>query len=432
MKKSKDNTTPFDRHRIPPKQNVFLTPFIWGICWILTRKQRLRIKKIGMKGLKPPYLVLGNHLAFMDFLVTPLTLFPRRANYVSELEGFEAYGETLYRQIGCLGTRKFIYDIALIKNIKRVMERRGILVLYPEARYANVGTSSELPDSVAKLVKWLKVPVVVLRMKGNYLQSPIWNLHKRPGVRLEATLEKVFDAKAIQELSPEEISDCLGKKLRHDEYAWQYEHGMKINYDKRAEGLEAVLYLCPICKAEFQMAAMNAELVCQQCQSRWELTELGQINVMGDVKGKGYTERKSFTHIPDWYEWQRQEVISEIDLGDYRLEQEVLVEALPNAKKFIPLGKGILSHNRSGFSLLYYDESQEKQDLFFPSQGMTSIHTEYDYRGKGPCVVLSTLDNSYFLFSRDLKFNVTKIQFATEYFYNLSKGEKKPEAESQL
>jgi hypothetical protein len=74
----------------------------------------------------------------MDFIVSPLAVFPYRANYVSELEGFENYGEWLYRQAGCLGTRKFVNDIALIKNIKKVMERRGILVLYPEARYANV------------------------------------------------------------------------------------------------------------------------------------------------------------------------------------------------------------------------------------------------------------------------------------------------------
>ena len=40
---------------------------------------------------------------------------------------------------GCLGTRKFVDDFALIQNIRRVMERKGILVLYPEARYANVG-----------------------------------------------------------------------------------------------------------------------------------------------------------------------------------------------------------------------------------------------------------------------------------------------------
>lgn len=46
---------------------------------------------------------------------------------------------------------------------------------------------------------------------------------------------------------------------------------------------------------------------------------------------------------------------------------------------------------------------------------------KYNYRGKGQCIKLSTLDNTYFLFSEELEFNVTKIQFATEYYYKLAK-----------
>ena len=166
MKKKKIVTTPFDRQRIPPKQNLFFMLPIWLICKIVTSRSKLRINRVNMKGLKPPFLVLGTHQAFMDFIVSPLAVFPYRANYISELEGFENFGEWLYRQAGCLGTRKFVNDIALIKNIKRVMERKGILIYYPEARYANVGASSELPGSVGKLVKYLDVPVVTLNMRG--------------------------------------------------------------------------------------------------------------------------------------------------------------------------------------------------------------------------------------------------------------------------
>ena len=182
------DTKPFDRMKEPPKQNLFFMPFIWIGCFLITRMAKLKIVKTDKRGIKPPYLVLGTHHSFTDFYVTPLALFPHRANYVSELEGFEYYGEWIYRQAGCLGTRKFVDDMALIKNIKRVTDRGGILVLYPEARYANVGTSSKLPMSVAKLVKLLKVPVVTLNMKGNYLQSPIWNLTKRKEARLHTDM----------------------------------------------------------------------------------------------------------------------------------------------------------------------------------------------------------------------------------------------------
>ena len=121
LRKKKPDTTPFDRRRIPPKQNLFMMPAIWLLCKVLTLPYHLKITKVNMQGLKPPFLVLGTHHSFMDFIVTPLTLFPHRANYVSELEGFEYYGEWLYRQLGCLGTRKFVNDTALVQNIRSEM-----------------------------------------------------------------------------------------------------------------------------------------------------------------------------------------------------------------------------------------------------------------------------------------------------------------------
>ena len=60
--------------------------------------------------------------------------------------------------------------------------------------------------------------------------------------------------------------------------------------------------------------------------------------------------------------------------------------------------------------------------MFFSSSSMTSIHTEYDYRGKGQCVTLSTVDNTYFIYPLEEGFNATKIQFAVEYFYKLNKN----------
>jgi len=428
--KKKIVTTPFDRYMKPPKQNLFFMPIIWLYCWWVTKKAKLRINKVGMKGLKPPFLVLGSHHAFMDFCVTPLALFPHRANYISELEGFEAYGEWLYRQVGCLGTRKFVNDLALIKNIRRVIERNGILVLYPEARYANVGTNSQLPESVGKLAKMLKVPVVVINMRGNYLQSPIWNLTMRNEAKLEATITQVFTREELGKATISEINEKLQEFLTYDEYSWQYETKQAITYEKRAEGLELVLYQCPVCKYEFKMASEGAELFCRQCGERWYMTEYGRMEHLSKNKqtkrlNDEMADTLDFAHIPNWYEWERKQVINEIDKGTYFLNIKVHIESLPNAVNFIDLGEGGLLHDKTGFYLTLkdYGEDEEKTLHFLPIT-MTSIHTEYNYRGKGQCVTLSTLDNTYFLFPRGEGFNATKIQFATEYLYEVDKGKK--------
>lgn len=413
------DNTPFDTARIPPKQNLLFAPGLWVYSKFMTRGTGLKIEKINMEGLKPPYLVLGSHHSFADFFVTPLALKPHRANYVSEIEGFEAYGEWFFRQFGCLGTRKFISDINLVKNIKRIMDRKGILVLYPEARYANVGTNTVIPDSVGKLIKFLKVPVVVINMHGNYLQSPIWNLAKRDGIRMKAELTKILTPEDCTGRSVEEIMGIVRSALTYDEYKWQQEQGIKITHPKRAEGLHLPLYQCPVCGKEFEMTSEGIKLRCNSCGAEWEKDEDSRLHLITPAGDAPYDEER-FSSIVNWYEWQRENVINEIRSGAYHLECDVRVEALPNGVNFINLGDGHLSHSDDGFDLLLTDYGEDAPHVrHFSSNSMFSIHTEYDYRGKGQCVTLSTKENTYFLFPTDKRncFNATKIQFATEYLW---------------
>lgn len=409
-KRKKIDTRPFDRLKVPPKQNCLIMPFMWAYCFFTTRNYKLKIDKINMKGLKPPYLILATHHSFMDFLVTPLAIAPHLANYISELEGFEYYGEWPYRQIGCLGTRKFVDDLALIQNIKKVIDRKGIMVIYPEARYANVGTNSKIEHSVGKLVKLLKVPVVVLNMQGNYLQSPIWNLEFRKQARLHATIQKVFEPDQIKEMKAEEIVDRLQEYLSYDEYLYQWDNKIAITYEERAKGLHLPLYKCKVCGKDFAMDSHKDVLYCKSCKNTYSMDEFGRLFSAKDE------EKTSPIHIPDYYEWQRSEVEKEIDEGNYHLDIKVHIESLPNAVNFIDLNTGNLKHTEKGFELHFMDYGKtEKETLFFSSKTMTSVHTEYNYRGMGPCITLSTLDNTYFLFPLEEGFSATKIQFATEY-----------------
>ncbi|MCR5593698.1 MAG: cytosine permease [Saccharofermentans sp.] len=397
--------TPFDREKTPPRQNLFLYPLMLLICRILTAKNKLKIDRHGMEGVKPPFLVLGTHNSFTDFYVSPLCLAPYRANYISELEGFEMFGEWIYRQVGCLGTRKFINDQALLRNIRKVIDRGDIMVIYPSARYSNVGTDSELPMSVAKLVKLLKVPVVTLNMQGNYLLSPIWNLKERTGVRLHADVDLALTSEQVSAMPLDQIHKSLEEKLKFDEYKYQRENKMVIADDFRAEGLHKPLYQCRCCGKEFTNITSGSEIKCTSCGAVHHMDELGTLH-----------KDEETVFIPDWYEWERRNVEQEIDEGKYRFEGKVQIEALPNAVNFVDCGEGKLIHDETGFTLEYWNYRSEKKDvLHFAPKSTISIHTEYDYRGKGECITLSTYDDTFFIYPRCEGFSATKLQFAAEY-----------------
>lgn len=192
-----------------------------------------------------------------------------------------------------------------------------------------------------------------------------------------------------------------------DEYAWQREQQMKITYPDRAKGLHLPLYQCRCCKSEFRMQSEGARLYCEKCGASYEMDEYGTLK-----------NQQEECYIPDWYEWQREQVKKEIDAQQYRLDCKVHIQALPNAKNFIDCGEGHLVHNENGFQLSFHDYiTDDEQVLQWKSASCYSVHTEYDYRGQGQCITLSTLDNSYFLFPLEEGFNATKIQFATEYLY---------------
>ena len=407
----KSDTTKYDMERKPIRQRHILRPLTWLMSYPDVWKHRLKITRTGMEGLKPPFLLLCTHQAFMDFKVTTAALFPFRTNYVVAIDGFIGR-EWLMRQVGCICKRKFTNDIQLIRHIKRVLrENRDILALYPEARYSLAGTNAELPESLGKLIRMMDVPVVMLKMHGHYLNSPCWNLKER-GSRIEAEISRLIDRDALETLTVEEINRILAEAFRYDEYAWQKENRIRIAYPERAKGLHNILYQCPHCLTEFRMDSAGHRIWCDACGKAWVMTEFGELEAES-----GVTE---FSHVPDWYEFERTKVREQILSGEYSFSDEVAVDSLPNSKGYVRLGLAHLTHDRSGFRL--EGNLQGKPFLLVKEpRSMYACHIEYDYFGKGDCLDLSTLEDTFYLFPRTARTVVTKISFATEELYKLSR-----------
>lgn len=429
LKNKKRDMTPFDMGKEPTKQNPLLLPLIWGGSWLMTRKFRLKIRRRNMKGLKPPYLVLSTHQGFSDYYIAPLALFPHRAAYVSDVEGFAAFGERLYRSIGCIGKRRYVPDVTVVRNIRYALFQQCVpVVVFPESRHSNVGTTSRIPDNMGKLVKTLGVPLVILSIHGSYLANPFWDEGHTRKTRMEAVLECVYTAQEVAALEEQKIQETVRQRLAYDEYRWQREQGIRITYSGRAEGLHKALYQCIACGKEGSMRSRGSALSCGACGAVWEMDVYGRlqgVSLDGVQPQAGFQGCGGQIHIPDWYEWQRMQVqkycmqIREYcreDKGIYRAFA-VRVEALPGAKGFVDMGPGRLFLDTAGFTLEYAGGR-----LFFPHKTRESVQTEYDYRGRGQCIVLSKRDCCYYIYSEDTSFLPTKLQFIGEYLKEAQDG----------
>ncbi len=406
----KEEFVRFDMSEPPTRTKWYLMPLIAALSYPATIRHRTKLQKIGMDGVRPPYLLLCNHNAFMDFKVASRAMFPHRANYVVAIDGFIGR-ERLLRNVGCLCKRKFTSNLRLVKHLRKVIVNGNIAVIYPEARYSLCGTTAVLPDSLGKLCKLLGVPVVTLICHGHHVNSPFWNLHNRGISPTEAEMKLLYSAEELKDLPVDEINAGIADAFQYDDFAWQKERNIRVKYKKHAEGLHKVLYQCPSCGTEFRMGSSGRQLFCMECGKRWNLSDLSELSAE-----KGETE---FSHIPDWYEWERANVRREVENGTYSSgELSVTVDSLPNAIGFVRLGEGTLVHDMNGFTVRGVDRDGDEFLMKKDVPSLYSCHIEYEYLGKhGDCVDLNTLEDTWYIYPHGTDFSVTKMALATEELY---------------
>ena len=420
----KDPFIRFDMLAYPKRQK--LRAIAWAISYPDVWAHQSKIQKIGMEGIRPPYLLLCNHNAFLDFKVATAAVFPHRTNSVVAIDGFTtptkngfSSREWLMRVVGCICKRKFTNDAILVRQLNRVVKNGDIAVLYPEARYSLCGTNAVLPESLGKLCRLLKVPVVSLIMHGHHVNSPVWHLGDRKVKPVEAEMTCLFTKESLAQATSDEVNNAIKRVFTYDDFAWQKTRGIRVTDAHRAEGLHRVLYQCPRCKTEYRMGSEGIELFCSACGKRWEMSELGELSAKG--------AETEFSHIPDWYEWERANVRREVETGTYGITLPVLVRSLPNAKGYIDLGKGVLTHHMNGFTVQGSGE-YGAFEMEKPVPSLYSCHIEFDYLGKyGDCVDLNTLEDTWYCYPEDCDFSVTKIALATEELYQQHMRNKKTE-----
>ena len=109
------------------------------------------------------------------------------------------------------------------------------------------------------------MPVVTVVHHGNHLHSPFWNFRKKRKVPLHTTMTQLLTAEECKSLSVDEINAKLQEAFEYDDYRYQKENGIRITEHYRAQGLHKVLYQCPACGKEHEMATEGTQLYCRAC-----------------------------------------------------------------------------------------------------------------------------------------------------------------------
>ena len=406
-------------HKVPRKPNIFWRTLIrlLTIVGMAGTGFTYETERMELLGKDEPCLILMNHSCFLDMQIAYRILYPRAFNIICTSDGFVGlWGlmEWVMRSIGCVPTQKFVTDIGLIQDMNYCFKNLGTSILmYPEASYSFDGTATALPRKMGVLLKKFDVPVVMIETFGAFSRNPLYNeLQVRKGVKVSAKAKLLYTREEIKEKSVRELSDGLDAAFGFDHFQWQKEKGVQIHDDFRADGLDRILYKCAHCGAEGEMTGKGTTLKCGHCGKQWELTSLGELKA-----GEGETE---FSHIPDWYTWERDQVRQEIENDTYKLDVDVDIAMLVDFKAIYKVGSGHLTHDRQGFRLTGCDGRLEYSQK---PQTCYGLYADYYWYEIADTICIGDNEHLYYCFPKD-RVPVAKARLAVEEMYKLYKARK--------
>ena len=407
----------------PMRPMMFLQVLIRILAWFTLLPNKFTYTSEGMEkiGKKEPCLILMNHSSFADMEIASQIFFPRRYGIVCTSDAFIGWlMKILMPLLGCIPTQKFVSDVSLIRDMEYMLKKKKTSILmYPEASYSFDGTATPLPRKMGVLLKKLGVPVVTVITEGAFTRQPLYNCLRKRKVQVSAKVKCLATAEELKTMTVAQLDALLDEAFGFDNFKWQQENNVIINEPERAEGLNRILYRCPHCGVEGKTEGKGTTLTCHSCGKVYELTETGFLKALdGDA---------AFTHVPDWYAWERDQVRQELLSGTYKLDVDVSIGMMVNLDAIYMVGDGHLTHTAEGFHLTGCDG---KLNYVQGPLSCYSLYSDYYWYEIGDMICIGNNDVLYYCFPKDSGDVVAKTRLAAEELYKLKKRRRAPAAVS--
>ena len=286
---------------------------------IMAFKYGFRPKKF--KGGKRGYLVLSNHQTSMDqfFLACILGI---KTYYIAsdDLLTIKFLSPLLQWAVKIIPYKKASTDFTILRTCRQVASENCNIVMFPEGNRTYTGQTCYINPTVAKMIKFLKMPIAFVHIKDGFGVMPRFASKERKGY-CSAEVFEVMEYEDYKDLSNEELEKLVCEKLYFDES--QPSGPFKSKH--QAEYLERVIYNCPVCGFSHFMSKSDI-LSCTNCLASVRYNEYKQFE---SLDGK-----INFKNVAEWYQYQR-EYIKKISLNDYELDQ-VIFEDKGNLFLIVP------------------------------------------------------------------------------------------------
>lgn len=350
------------------------------------------------------FVLVCNHPSGLDNLYVVDALYPKRyINFISNRYYYfnRKLGKMLIK-IGGIPKSLFASDLESIKNCLRIVKAGGNIGIMADVRLSMYGQTEDVPQTTAKFLKKLGLPVYVMRFDGSYMVKPKWANKPRKG-RIEINCFKLYDAEELAAATAEEVNTKMREAIYYDDFEWlKTRPDVTYKCKKMAEGLENILYKCPHCGKEFTLKSKKDTFFCESCGYTVKMDNRYNFSALNG-------QPLYFENLRDWFKSQKAEIGEEIKSPDYALTCHV------NLKKRSLDGKTYLREAGSGTCTLSHEGLRyvgtvdgEEKEIHFSAEEIYALCYM-----KGKCFQFFT-GNDYFSFYPDQPLLSIKYYIASE------------------
>ena len=307
---------------------------------------------------KGPALIISNHTSNHDYKFIGCAVKPARISFLVTYHFFTFKKFAFWlKAIGAIPKYQFTTDLEAMRKIQYVVQKqKGTVYIAPEGTVYASGHLGFISPAIAKMVRFLKVPVYACKIEGAGLGNAKWSTHTHKG-KVSIETHKIIDAEESTSLSKDEIMDRIITALTYSEFEYQKREHVLVEGNDKALGFETMFYKCPCCGSEFTLSTEGNDVKCSKC---------GTIaTFQDDFTFKWNTEKQYFENYSQWYDWQYEKMLEEVKKPDFKLEDEVDYEIdEPGVDQYVKVGHGVMTFSHDGWDYkgTYRDREFEEHD----------------------------------------------------------------------
>ena len=246
-----------------------------------------------------PYLYLLNHTAILDPIMVTAVM-PRHIRWVAGAYLFK--NKFLHKVIGewctAIAKQQGRSDLSMVKNIQKALKEGDSVGIFPEGTRTWDGEMMPINYiPLAKMVRFFKTPVLFVHIEGGFAHHPRWADFKRRG-KVVVNVKHALSAEQIASMDLQTLQDTIRDYIRFSNDEWKQTVDYSYVSDKRAEGIQRLLYMCPKCRAVDSLVAKGNRITCPKCNTSTVLDDNDNLTSV----------ETPFTRLSEWHSWEAEEI----------------------------------------------------------------------------------------------------------------------------